>query len=796
MFQNKIKIFSLALLFTLIFFNGIFLGKNFFIDEDAFIMMKYSSNSVFNGGWNADALFGISTLYGDPGVNHYYSLFSTIEKLFNNFNFYNSEIFYNCSLIIIYSFSVTAIFYFLKYFAPNSNNIIAFLLSLLFLFGSSRYDLQFQRHWLIIGFGFPLYIIFLNEYFQNNKKIYLYKTSIVFFIVLYFGSIPALQNILISGFLFLLLKFFTSKKFYLKQFLEINFFSLIIIFIIGSWIWYPFISEIIQTKYIRAESYSDFTLINADYLYFFSEVFAWLFGPVVPSSLTLPTGSIKIVAGYTNMNFIFNFIFLIFMALTKNEKFKEIYYFFILYMIFLIILNLFPFIQGSLMFLLDTFSLEKINQEILILQICITNIVLNSDITKNLNIILKKFFVKFYLFILLTLTIIPLTINILKSLGLSLSNVVNNLLIIFEPNFYNLPSDIVRKILNEIFKRYEMSLNFNSLAYFSLTLILIFAIINFKKSIFIKNKILLCSIILVTNYFLASYFYPLSSSERFWSESKKNDYLPTSRFYNIKIDKKKEFLNGDYNLLDDWINNKPLIKKYYGHRETPGMNFSGLTSFYPKDEGEMIIKNSNISKLRVFVIGDLNFLDSKLFKNSSINYIISDKKFNKSIPGLFLYEKYKSKFIYKYELSLPFYYLVSNLKYDDYNNYEEIEKGTIFLKNITNSFDENDFRNNENKIQLLEINKNELVFSFSSKKKEILFLNNSFNSKWSLTSNEYSQKSFECNFFKNCFLLEPGEYKFKIFFKNNFNYGIYISILSLLVFFSLYLKLRSDPYRN
>ena len=75
MFQNKIKIFSLALLFTSIFFNGLFLGKNFFIDEDAFIMMKYSSDSVFNGGWNTDALFGVSTVYGDPGVNHYYSLF-------------------------------------------------------------------------------------------------------------------------------------------------------------------------------------------------------------------------------------------------------------------------------------------------------------------------------------------------------------------------------------------------------------------------------------------------------------------------------------------------------------------------------------------------------------------------------------------------------------------------------------------------------------------------------------------------------------------------------------------------
>ena len=72
MFQSKIKVYFIVLLFTLIFFNGIFLGQHFFIDEDVFIMTKYSSESVFNNGWNRDTLFGISTLYGDPGVIHHY----------------------------------------------------------------------------------------------------------------------------------------------------------------------------------------------------------------------------------------------------------------------------------------------------------------------------------------------------------------------------------------------------------------------------------------------------------------------------------------------------------------------------------------------------------------------------------------------------------------------------------------------------------------------------------------------------------------------------------------------------
>jgi len=798
MFQSKIKVFSLAFIFTLIFFNGIFLGQHFFIDEDPFSMMMYTSNSISNNGWNAGTLFGVSTLYGDPGVNHYYSLFSIIERLLHKVNFYNAEIFYKYSIIVIYSFSVTAIFYFLKYFAPRSNNFVALILSFLFLFGSCRYDLQFQRHWLLIGFAFPTYIMCLNEYFLTNKKIYLFKTTLIFFIILHFGSVPALQNVLIAGFLFLLVKFFIEKKLYLKQFLKINFFSLTVLLLLGSWIWYPLISEIVQTKYIRAETYSDFRVINYDFFsWFLWEIFHWLFGPVTPGNLILPTRSIKLQSGeFTNINFIFNFIFLLFIYQSKNEKCREIYIFFIFYMAFVVILLLSPIVQGSVMHIINTYTFDKVNQEILILQICIINMVLNSDIKDNLNLILKKFFIKFYLLILFIITIIPFLINIVKVLGFSFKDSANSFLIFFQPNFYNLPNDIVRTILLEIYKRYEMALNFNSLAYFSLTLLLIYIIINFKKNILFQKKLFLSLTILITNYFLATHFYPLSSSERFWNESKINEFQTYDRFFNIRVDKKNEFLNGQYELLDKWIKNKPITKAYFGHRETPGINFSGLTSFYQKNDGEMISDSLDGSKLRSLVIGDIGFLDTILFKNSSINYIIIDKKIEYPISDLTLIEKYNSIFIYKYKLSLPFYYLTNNLKYDDYKDIKRIDNRTVFLKNKKFSFKESEFKNNQSKIKLLEAKNNEFTFNHNSKKSEILFMNNSYHENWSLISNEYLTNSFECNYYKNCFVLKPGKYEFKITFKNEFNYGLYLSILSIIAFFFFFLKFGANTYRN
>ena len=136
--------------------------------------------------------------------------------------------------------------------------------------------------------------------------------------------------------------------------------------------------------------------------------------------------------------------------------------------------------------------------------------VLNSEIKKNLNLILKKFFIKFYLVILSIFMTSLFLINFAKVLDFSFKDFVSSVLIFFQPNFYNLPNEIVISILLEIYKRYEISLNFNSLAYFSLSLFSIYVIINFKKNILFQKKIFLSLIILSTNYFLATHFYPLS----------------------------------------------------------------------------------------------------------------------------------------------------------------------------------------------------------------------------------------------------------------------------------------------
>ena len=798
MFQNKFLIFFIALLFSSFFFNGIFLGQNFFIDEDPFSMMRYSSTSINNNGWNANALFGVTTLYSDPGTTHYYSLFSIIESFLNKINFYDEEIFFNSSVIVMYSLSVTSIFYFLKYFTPQSNNLIALILSFLFLFGSSRYDLQFQRHWLVIGFGFPAYIMCLNEYFLTNKKKYLFNTTLIFFIVLHFGSIPALQNVLIAGFLFLIVKFFSEKKLYIKEYLKINFFSLTVLLLLSSWIWYPMISEIIQTQYMRAESYSNFDYINKDFLTnVLKKVFWILFGPITPLNLTLPIGDVNISTGqYSNINFIFNFIFLLFMYQIKNNKTKEIYFFLLSY-IALIIINLaFPIIQSFLIDLIGTYPIEKVSQEIFILQICVMNMVLNSDFKDNLNLILKKTIIKIYLIILFIITLIPFFINIVNILNFSFKDTINNFLVFLQPNIYNLPNDIVRKVLVEVYKRYEMSLDFNSLLYFFLSILIIYIIINFKKNIFFQNKIFFSFVILFTHYFLSAHFYPLSSSERLWDKEKISEFNAIDRFFTVEISKRNELLDGQYEIFEEWIDNNPLTDPYYGYRESPGINFSGLTSFYPKNEGEMIIKNSDISKLRSFVKGKINFLESTLFKNSSIKYIITNNEIEKPIYQLSLIEKYKNKFIYVYEPALPIYYVANNLKYTDYNKFKQIINGTIFLKNKKYSFKESDFNSKKNNINLIKYKNNEFIFNNDSKKADILFINNSFHKNWSLVSSKYNTKSFECNYFKNCFIIKPGEYDFKIIFKKELNYGLYLSALTMLIFFYFFLRFRPNTYRD
>lgn len=453
---------------------------------------------------------------------------------------------------------------------------------------------------------------------------------------------------------------------------------------------------------MRSESYSNVEYINKNFLIHILRNFFWiLFNPILPLNLVLPVGEMSLSTGqYSNMNFIFNIIFLLFVYQIKRNRTKEIYIFLLLYIALLTINYLFPVIQGFLMHLIGTYKVEKVNQEILILQICVINMVLNSDFKNNLNLILKKTIIRIYLIILFTITMVPFLINIINIFNLSLKGMLNNFLILTQLKIYNLPPDIIRKILVETYKRYETSLDFNSLFYFLFCMLIIYMIINFNKIVLFQNKIFISLIILFIHYFLSAHFYPLSSSERLWDKEKINKFNTYDRFYNVQISKKNRFLSGKYEILDEWINDKPITNPYFGYRHSPGVNFSGLTSFYPKDEGKMIIENLNIPKLRNFVKGNLNFLETILFKNSSIKYIISNNEIEKQVSNLSLVEKYKNKFVYIYDKFLPIYYVANNLRYTDYKKFKQINNGTIFLKNKKYSFKKDDFKNKKNNIKL------------------------------------------------------------------------------------------------
>ena len=44
--------------------------------------------------------------------------------------------------------------------------------------------------------------------------------------------------------------------------------------------------------------------------------------------------------------------------------------------------------------------------------------------------------------------------------------------------------------------------------------------------------------------------------------------------------------------------------------------------------------------------------------------------------------------------------------------------------------------------------------------------------------------------------VKPGEYDFKIIFKKELNYGLYLSALTMLIFFYFFLRFRPNTYRD
>ena len=802
-FKENYKYVSVSIIIFFACYYNLFLGSNFFNSNelDIYVLFNYLSESNL-GGWRLDKIIGTNMHIGDPSFNAW-----SVLSLVYNLPIENKIFLHNVIFAILSFYSSLSLFYLICFANPKLNKIYSILISCLLFISILRLEFNYVFSWLLVYPTIILTCITLFKYFQSQNNKYIFHLFIIFFIGFHFGSIFAIQQSLFFSFIFFLFYSTYFKKNLFIPYFKIIIISLFTLLLTSSWILYPYILEIILSEetFIRTADYKSHEIIQID-LSVFKLFFNTLFGSFLNTrEISLPDKDITPFFHWNNtLGVFFNFIFL-FYLFTKNTKNFWIYlckYIILFYFCHIVLSEISPIYYSLNLFIFDTMSWSKVNIELYIFQLLLLSFFLTNKekILNNTKIKIYYWLIVFYSFIIILFSLdILLNIDFSKSF---LSFFINLFLNLFFN--LNLENDALNLFVNDLYERIKFIINYKFLLIHLTSLILLQYLILKNKFENEFRKACFVILIILNNFFSISYFTPLEKNNFYlWKNLKESKIIkPNERIMalsqnyllNLK-NEKVDYANLDENEISNWIIKNPIreSKKHYGIMSPPFLSFSSNASFIRSDLlndnlslFDNVPKNikSGFTSESSFEILQEGIYNNNFINNLSINYAYSLfdlKKLNIINENLEPFWNDENLFIYKIKKSLPYYYLPKKISTTNNKFYEySIDKNEVYLS-----------KDNFKKYKNLKLGPAEYSFkilnnsyfevNYKSKSENILVISNLYDENWKHTSNK-NLKIINVNNYFTGIVLKPGDYKFNLYFDNSkYNFGIYISLISLLL---------------
>ena len=816
--MSNLKSNTIIVFLVFLNFYQVLIGGSFLVEEDAYTLFTHTQGNVEGNGWRTDKGLGSSFFFGDPGAYHAWSLLTILNKIID----FSSDIFFNYSIIFFFITGTLSIYYFLININKNISNKIAIALALLIVCSPIRYELFFQRHWLPIITSLPIAVYHTKMFFEKeNFKSLLYVTLSLFFTT-YFGSIGALQNLLMGLLIFFILNCTYYKTFlpFFKKFIKLIVVSLTLNLLLGAWTWYSIIIEYINVDYIR--SYSEtFSFENLRFYfggqdilrYLFSLFNSGIFSPLVklPDSNLLPVSSIINVIPFFA-------IILLFYIFHKSKSYWEYIAKFsvLIYFVHLFFCIFFGDYKNLPIFFTNLYSWHKVYPEFYFFQIILLSFFINRiQEIKESKINTYKIFNNLFFISILIIHVLLLFFSIFSLYDISIiqnfaSFLISKFFEILDLRFYIDQNEIIL-ILNEIILRLSLSISFVSLIFYSSTILLL-CIITSKLTVeknFQDMTLTILFIICATS--MAWVCYPMSKNENIWENYNiNNNEFQLERFAYIDLSVKDiNKKNKETSLIKLWKDNS-LKNKKVGYLSSPGLSFSGVLSHWPEKTANYlygeILKDDN------YELRDLSNGDKKIVNNYYLNFLGIKYLYFKNDPKLFYnmdaYEevsKQKQLYIYENKNSLPHYYLAKNIFLKNQFDIKQIKIGDIFLKKEKYKQYQGIFTNNhKGKLNLLNFKNGYYEFEYSSYSDNLMIINDSWHPNWKAEIYFNKKNKINGNSELEIFLanqiykgihLPKGSYKFKVFFDTKkYNLGIYISITLFLILIIIILLYRKKIF--
>ncbi len=771
-------------------YNGLFLGNNFFVEEDPLNAYTLTHGNAKGNGWRPDVGYGMSFFQGDPGTIHPWGLWSLWERVFQT-----KYLSYNLSIIILLILASLSVYLFLCRISPalNKSTIIFAVLSPLIAFSPAQHEFYFNRHWITLAIGTPLILILLHSYFKAPRIVHLFQASFIFWFVWFLGSFVSFFQLFILCLFFSVLYYayyHPIAKDYLKNIAFLCLAVSISLILLGAWCFYPIFLELKTVDYIRDPIYKIpsnelFLGVKELWLQILQKLHAgWLPDDIAFLSLpeTLQKFGLRTIS-WENCFASFPLIFLFFLS-KKSFSFWE-YILFWLIVIFYshsLLMTLSPFYYNFLCKYIFGYPLIKFQPVYHCFQLGM------------LALFLSRY--KSYLFY---------NKNWSSYLRSTLAVIISSAyisLVFFSIAIYFIPSTMKGVFADVDLLQLRKSVNFSIIAFYlsSAFIIGIFVKDKWLHNLLGKYPTLIAILFLMNGILLSWSVYPLNSRPLIWDvhaqETSNLNYGPTSRFFwahpsGINC----EF--HDYKWRWGVDENEP-VKKGIGYRDVPGFSVNAVKNFTQREIRDyildMIIKGVNNpphQTIRDISCGAYYNKHSAIaFDISAISHVFTIGKcdvpetliiLNKTIIRNSYFNNLSDLYVYKNRNAWPYFYLAEwGIVEGEVNLFKPKQQDASFIK-------------------LRDFSYGEITFDYNGASKNTLIVADAWHPFWKAYVDEVEMPVFKANGIFKGVILPNGKHSVVMAFDISPYYpGIYVSIIAWILFlFSwLYFYIHRSTFKG
>ena len=780
-------------------FYKIFLGADFFVHRDPYIVSNFSFGNSIGNGWRPDKGFGISFFYGDSQA-HAWTIFSFWDKIAPS-----QEFAYVSSVVFLDILAGVAMYFFLKLVAPGLGRNV-WILCPLIIFTSHQGGIHYLR-FSSVFVGAPLLLIVLYKYYNHPRYQHFFYFSLILWFVFAFGSMLSLASVISMGFFFSVtyyLYFGEPLKRMVVRFLLLFSLGLLMVILLSSWMFYSNFVEMVLVGHVREKMVTfphEFNLVPdvKGIINYFSSILLceWRDRNVLEAC------GLPYIADRYNVVAVFPLLLIFFLFRRANSfwefSMKGLIVIFLIHNAFMILPiynESFSFMNHASKTLFKVYDMTVL----FVVQIALVAVFISGIKDKDLKInsswgwllgkgvalLLFTFYVSLTLFCVFSLFMPDILPTVLKST-----------IDIFSPDkmqyIRSRPKDLLAYVAFYSLYSLQSSMHWYSLAYFSITAVFMLLFLRLKwLYTIVKMPKLFAGLLLICAITMSWTAFPLNRKELAWEEvaSSLPVFKPTDRLYFVRDDIGPATDIASYKQKREIIEEGPLkrINFRYGYVESPGLELHGHKSFTQKDVGAFLYHIFNgdgvnrIKSLRNLTKGPL--ISSELLDMGAVSYYYSNAELQDVPEYLSLY--FKSKWLYVYENlnAWPYYYLAEKLGIKKEGKHlENVRRGTAYLaKDDYFPLPEN---TDNSSIELKEFSYGKMVFDFSGKNEEFLVVADAWHPFWKAYIGEKNLPIVKANEIFKGVRLPKGDHTLTMEFDTSpYLTGVYITIISWILFLS------------